>query len=133
MLITRECDYAIRIMRALSSGEITNIQTICEQEQITSAIAYKIARKLEKAGFIKSHRGSTGGYALNCDLENTSLYDILTIIDPKLLLIECMQTGYECSVNTPKTPCLVHREFCRIQNKMNQELKECSLAKIMHG
>lgn len=133
MLITRECDYAIRIIRALSSGEITSIQMICEKEQITSAIAYKIARKLEKAGIIKSYRGSTGGYALNCDLDNTALYDILTIIDPKLLLIECMQSGYECSVNLPEHPCLVHREFCRIQNKLNQELKECSLAKILRG
>lgn len=133
MLITRECDYAIRIIRALSSGEIANIQTICGQEQITSAIAYKIARKLEKAGFLKSYRGSTGGYALNCDLEKTTLYDILTIIDPELLLIECMQSGYECTLNLPRRPCLVHREFSRIQSKLNQELKECSLAEILHG
>jgi Rrf2 family iron-responsive transcriptional regulator len=131
MLITRECDYAVRIIRALSSGEITSIQYICEQEQITTAIAYKIARKLEKAGYLKSYRGSTGGYALNCDLDHVTLYDILTVIDPKLLLIDCMQSGYECSLNTHKHPCRVHKEFCRIQNKLNQELKAKSLANIL--
>ncbi|MBE5981309.1 MAG: Rrf2 family transcriptional regulator [Paenibacillaceae bacterium] len=133
MLITRECDYAIRIIRALSSGDIMNVPTICEKESLTSAITYKMARKLEKAGLIKSYRGSAGGYALNCDLERTSLYDILTVIDSKMLLIECMQSGYDCLVNQPKQPCLVHREFLRIQLNLNRELKECSLAKLLHG
>ena len=73
MLITRECDYAIRIIRALSPGDIMNVPTICEKESLTSAITYKMARKLEKAGLIKSYRGSAGGYALNCDLEHTTL------------------------------------------------------------
>ncbi len=133
MLITRECDYAIRIIRALSSGDIMNVPTICVKESLTSAITYKMARKLEKAGLIKSYRGSAGGYALNCDLERTTLYDILTVIDSKMLLIECMQSGYDCSVNQPKHPCLAHREFLRIQMNLNKELKECSLAKLLHG
>lgn len=132
MLFTRECDYAVRIIRSLSTGEITSIQYICEKEQITSAIAYKIARKLEKAGLLKSYRGSAGGYALNCDLEKLTLYDIFTVIDPKLLLIDCMQPGYECSLNSQKHPCHVHKEFCRIQSQLNRELKEKSLAKILH-
>ncbi len=42
MLITRECDYAIRIIRALSSGDIMNVPTICEKESLTSAITYKM-------------------------------------------------------------------------------------------
>lgn len=131
MLITRECDYAIRIIRALSFGGLSNIQTICSQEQMTQPIAYKIARKLEKSGFIKSFRGSTGGYALNCDLETTSLYDILTVIEPELLLIECMQPGRGCLVNQPGKPCFVHGEFSRIQQLLYQELKGCSMAKIV--
>ncbi len=132
MLITRECDYAIRIIRALSSGEIISIQNICEEEKITTAIAYKISRKLEKSGILKSYRGNAGGYALNCNLHKISLYDILTVIDPKLLLIECMQAGYDCSLNTPQKPCLVHNEFCRIQNKLNEDLKKRSLASVLN-
>jgi Rrf2 family protein len=133
MLITRECDYAIRIIRALSSGEIISVQTICEQEQITSAMTYKITRKLEKAHIIKSYRGSMGVYALNCELNQLTLYDIFEVIDPKQLIIDCMQPDHKCSLNTTSIPCLVHREFCRIQNNLNQDLKEKTLAKILHG
>lgn len=131
MLITKECDYAIRIIRALSNGETDSIPSISEREQITPANAYKIARKLEKSGYIKSFRGSAGGYALNCDLESTTLYDIISVIDPKMLLIECMQAGYDCPVHSNQRPCHVHREFARIQKNLNQDLKKFSLAKIL--
>jgi len=112
------------LQRCMNSSEIL-------REKITSANAYKIARKLEKAGYIKSFRGSAGGYALNCDLEKTTLYDIITVIDPRMLLIECMQAGYECPVHSHKQPCHVHREFARIQSNLNQDLKKYSLAKIL--
>ena len=75
MLFTKECDYAIRIMRALSSGELISVSRICEMEHLPSAMTYKITRKLEKSGFLKSCRGTNGGYALNLKLAEISLYD----------------------------------------------------------
>ena len=73
MLFTKECDYAIRIMRALSSGELISVSRICEMEHLPSAMTYKITRKLEKSGFLKSCRGTNGGYALNLKLAEISL------------------------------------------------------------
>lgn len=34
MLFTKECDYAIRIMRALSSGELISVSRVCEMEHL---------------------------------------------------------------------------------------------------
>ena len=53
LLITREADYALRIMRALAGGEQRTAADICQQEQIPDQFVYKIAKKLEKAGFFK--------------------------------------------------------------------------------
>ena len=39
MLFTRECDYGVRVMRALSSGELVSVSKICEMEYLSSAIA----------------------------------------------------------------------------------------------
>ena len=88
MLFTKECDYAIRIMRALSSGELISVSRICEMEHLPSAMTYKITRKLEKSGFLKSCRGTNGGYALNLKLAEISLYDLCAAIDPDILLYE---------------------------------------------
>ena len=83
MLFTKECDYAIRIMRALSDGELVSVSNICAAEQLPSAMTYKITRKLEKQGLLKSCRGTNGGYCLNRTLSEISLYDICAAVDPE--------------------------------------------------
>ena len=50
MLITRECDYGVRIVRALAKGEKMCVNQICEKEDLTPAFVYKILKKLEKNG-----------------------------------------------------------------------------------
>ena len=71
-----------------------------------------------------------GGYALNQSLEDISLYDVCSAIEPDILLLECMKKDYHCSMNTQNTPCLVHGEFCRIQRILLQELQQKSLADL---
>ena len=82
MLFTKECDYAIRIMRALSDGELVSVSNICAAEQLPSAMTYKITRKTGKNRvFLKSCRGTNGGYCLNRTLSEISLYDICAAVD----------------------------------------------------
>lgn len=133
MLFTKECDYAVRILRALSSEKIRSIQEICKEEHISSAMAYKIARKLEKSKIIKSYRGSTGGYALNCDLDSLTLFDVFNAMDSHLVLMECLRPDHKCLLNKDGTSCKVHSELCQIQRNLNQQLKEKSLAKIFNS
>lgn len=128
MLFTRECDYAVRIIRALSAGGIVSVQDIAAGEDLSVSITYKITRKLEKAGLIESYRGSSGGYALKQPLDRLTLYDVFTVIDHDLLITECAGHSHTCSRNTGGHVCLVHGEFCRLQRLMMQELKSKPLS-----
>lgn len=47
MLLTRENDYAIRMLRAMKDGEKHTMKDICQEEEIPEAFAYKIVRKLQ--------------------------------------------------------------------------------------
>jgi len=125
MLFTKECDYAIRIIRALSSGELVSVSNICAAEQLPSAMTYKITRK--------SCRGTNGGYCLNRALSEISLYDICASVDPDILLLECIKKDYHCSMNSQQKPCLVHREFCRLQSMLLQEMRQKSLSELFFG
>lgn len=131
MLFTRECDYAVRIMRALSDGKTLNVQKISECEDITTSITYKIARKLERAGYIRSYRGTNGGYALNMPLEDISLYEIFTVIDRDLFITSCTNSEFSCSRNTHDHKCMVHQEFLRLQSMIEGELKSKKLSDVM--
>jgi len=46
MTMTRESDYAVRIMRALSHGSLKTVKEICGEEAIPTQFAYKILKKL---------------------------------------------------------------------------------------
>ena len=48
MLITRECDYAVRVVRALVAGGRMSVGDICDKEFITAPFAYKILRNFRK-------------------------------------------------------------------------------------
>ena len=138
MLFTRECDYAVRILRALSGGGVVSVQDICALEDLSVSITYKITRKLEKSGILKSFRGTNGGYALNRPLNDLTLLEVFTAVDSQLLVTECtgsLGTGHShsCSRNTADHPCLVHAEFLRIQSLLIKELNARPLSQIIKG
>lgn len=130
MLFTRESDYAIRILRALRSGEKLSVQEISKKEHITVKIAYKLASKLDAAGLIRSYRGSKGGYALNKPLSEVTLFDVAMAVDRDLYITECLKAGFDCSRNCAADPCGVHKEFAALQRTIISTLKGKSLAEI---
>ena len=132
MFITRECDYAVRVISALAGGSRLSVSEICEKESITAPFAYKILKKLQEAGLVKGFRGVHGGYALNCGPEEITLYDIYSAVDPELLIIECMGQGYECVRNGKSDgQCMVHCELEEIQKELWALLKRKNMKELL--
>ena len=131
MFLTKECDYAIRIIRELSSGDITSVKCICENEHIPHQFAYKILKKLEKAGLVISYRGNAGGYQLVADLDQITLLDVVCSIDDQLVLNKCLIDGYYCPNNEKKDCCKVHHELKRVQTVLVATLQENTMQEIL--
>lgn len=132
MLITRECDYAVRVIRALAGEERLSVAEICEKEAITAPFAYKILKKLQKAKIVKGYRGVHGGYSMDQKLEELSLFDVYSAIDPEMFIIECMDENYSCVRNGQDgIPCKVHWELKSIQNELWKLLKRKSLRELL--
>ena len=133
MFITRECDYAVRVLRALAGESRLSVSDICEKEYITAPFAYKILKKLQKSGIVKGYRGVHGGYALNRGLDELTLYDVYTAIDPDMFIIECMDPSNVCIRDGQNgTPCLVHRELAEIQDELWKLMRRKSLKDILY-
>lgn len=125
-LINRETDYAIRILRSLSVGKLSSIPQICEEQYIARPFAYKISKKLEKAGLIGVKRGSNGGLFLACDLSEKSLFDVMSALDSIQHVNDCFADGYECECQNSAI-CRTHNKLKAIENHINKELKACIL------
>jgi len=132
MFITRESDYAIRIVRALADGENRTVHEICAIEKIPKQFAYKILKKLERGKLVKVQRGAHGGYRLFKEVANITLYDILASVAESLSINECLKDGTNsCERHSDLAPCSVHIECKRLEVLIVSALKEKSMESIL--
>ena len=131
MFLTKECDYGVRIIRALSDGEKRIVESICEEEHIPGQYAYKILKKLERAGLVQGVRGRNGGYKLNKALQQITLFDIVTAIDSNLYIFECLRKGHKCVNNPTGTTCSIHTEFERVQQNVKAEMSRNNMQVLL--
>jgi len=131
MFLTKECDYGIRIIRALGNGEKKTAEEICADESIPGQFAYKILKKMERGGFIQSCRGRDGGYWLVKPLDEITIHDIITTIDEYLFLNECLREDRPCTRNPKSAPCAVHIELERIQDILVSQLRMKSIKEVV--
>lgn len=131
MVITRETDYALRLLRALADGEQHSVRQIAQSELLPQPFAYKILKKLEKGGFLHVTRGTAGGCRLAADLSQTSLYDLMAALGERSSLSSCMDPDYPCSWRSCHGSCSVHNKLLEIQSALDAELRTHSLREIL--
>lgn len=132
MLITREIDYSLRVLRALSDGEQATAATIAQREVLPQQFTYKIIKKLAKAGMVQIVRGSGGGYRLTADLSRITLYDLLQGMGSEEWVNACMDPTYICPWREEyQRPCDIHCRLREIQNTIDQEIKNHTIQEIL--
>jgi len=127
MLITREMDYALRVLRALHREGQLSAAAIAQKEHMPKAITLKVLRKLHTAGMISSCRGSSGGYALKRPCESMHLGELFQALGEPIYVNRCQTPGYHCE-NCAPNHCGVCRELFRIQKVLDEELHKTSLS-----
>jgi len=132
MIISRETDYALRILRALSDGQQITTEEICKREVLPQQFVYKILKKMERAGYIQIIRGTNGGCRLITDLKNRSLFDLIEIMEADRKISACTQPGFECAWRLKNgTKCTVNNKLIQIQNVLDTELRAHSLHQML--
>ncbi len=130
MLVTREMDYAMRVVRALDGREgLSTAAGVAERERMPVAVTLKILKRLAAAGVVESRRGAAGGYRLRRTTEELTLYDLFRVFDREPLLNRCQAAGYRCE-NRPDGDCGTCRELCRIQEVLDAELRRTPLKEL---
>lgn len=87
-LIRKESEYAIRIVKLLSTfpdNKILKLKEISEIENISIHFSAKILRNLSKRKIVNSFRGSQGGY--NLKKKRITYYEIIKAIQGEIKII----------------------------------------------
>lgn len=96
MKISTKGRYALRLMLDLASnntGENISIKAISERQEISTKYLEQIISMLNRAGFVKSERGSGGGYRLTKKPEEYTVGDILRLTEGSLSPVACVDGG----------------------------------------
>ncbi len=102
-LLSRKTDYALLILSYLHTHSTGGCaRTIAEQYGLSRAFVANILKELCQKGFVTSHRGVKGGYALQRPAASISLAELLENLEDGFQLADCNSTPHdgenECSV-----------------------------------
>lgn len=128
-MMTREMDYALRIVRALHQEGQLSAAAIARREHMPKAVTLKILKRLHAAGLVDSRRGPSGGYLLLRGCGELYLQDVVRALGESVYVNRCQQPGYQCE-NRPSGGCGLCRELSRIQKALDRELSRTPLIAV---
>lgn len=99
MKISTKGRYALRVMidLALNNNEkYISLKDIAERQEISNKYLEQIISLLNKAGYLETARGNTGGYKLAKEPKEYTVGDILRATEGDLAPIYCLTEAGEC-------------------------------------
>jgi Rrf2 family nitric oxide-sensitive transcriptional repressor len=91
MMLSTTAEYALRIMIALaeSGKDSLTSEAISSAAQVPPDYAVKVLQLLARAELVRAQRGRGGGFSLTCDPAQTTLLDVVSVIDPLKRIRSC--------------------------------------------
>lgn len=130
MRITREADYALRIIVMLAAeGQQLDAKIISEKNDIPYRFTLKILRKLVQAEIVKSFRGVNGGYILNRKPSEITMKEVIETIDGKIAINKCFENPEACKNNGV---CKVQKKLYGVQKVIAGELGKITFEDILN-
>jgi Rrf2 family protein len=130
MFLSKKCTYGIRALIYLLSvypnGQLT-IPAIAANTKIPKKFLDQVLLQLNKAGILKSKKGSRGGYSLHKSPREITIYEIIEALSGPILVAECAENNFYCN---KKEKCKVNDYIMETSEKIKAIFKETSLQQI---
>lgn len=94
MKISTKGRYAVRLMLDIaehSNGENVSIKDVAKRQNISLKYLEQIVNMLCKKGYLKSQRGSLGGYKMTRPPEDYTVGDILRVTEGDMAPVACLE------------------------------------------
>ena len=118
MIFSRTSQYAIQALIYLATqprGKPVLNREIADSLGVPSAYLAKILQDLSRGQILDSSRGRRGGFSLRRDAEQTSLLDIILLLEGIRVKRECLLGLKQCR---DETACPVHRKWKRVKHEL---------------
>ncbi len=123
--ISQKLEYACRatVQLARSSDSILRLEEIAQREKVSSNFLVQILNALRSAGIIQSKRGKHGGYFMERNPEDISLYEIIKAVNSGVVADVTVKDGESAQS--------VASLWIKISSEIDDLLKKTSLQDMM--
>ncbi len=131
MKISTKGRYAVDVllyMAADNSGEYITLKSIAESQSLSWKYLEHIVSVLNKAGFVKSSRGSQGGYKLARQPEEYTLGMILRLMEGSLSPVNCLESENDCP---NQNHCVTMRAWKQLADAIDDVVDGITLADLV--
>lgn len=132
MRVSTRGRYALRLMLDLAvhdTGENISLKSIAQRQEISGKYLEQIIGMLTKAGFVRSTRGSFGGYRLARPAKEYTVGSILRLTEGSLAPVPCVEEGIE---NCAKAEtCVTVTVWRELNDAINSVVDHITLADLV--
>jgi len=96
MKLSTKGRYGVKAMvdLAINYGkEPVSIKSISERQKISEYYLEQLFSSLRKSGLIKSVRGANGGYILDKEPKDITVYEVLEVLEGPIEISNCLEDG----------------------------------------
>lgn len=139
LALPKKTDYALIALQYLLEhpGRIAPAREIAEAYHLPCALLMNVMKELQQGAIVKSIRGAKGGYQMNVDPAQTSLYEVVVLTSGEPHLTECcggeeanLSLGQGCSV---REHCPVKGPLRALHDRMVKFLKDVKLNDLLQA
>lgn len=129
MKMSTRSRYGLRMLIELAyhpKDELVSLRKVANRLDISKKYLERIAKILEDSGLIIANKGVKGGYQLKKDPHDIRILDIISALEGKLALSECLITRCD-----RQDDCLANRFWLKLGRNIKSFLGQQSLADLM--
>lgn len=93
----------------------------------------RLISTLRKGGYLSSTRGARGGYTISCDLNKTTVGDILRCLEGELVPVDCIIDKNASCGDGSCYKCTTKDIWVKIHEKTNEVVDNITIAQIIEG
>lgn len=131
MQLSTKVRYAARAMVEIARNykdEPLQLNDIACKQEISVKYLEQIMSPLRARGYVRTQKGSRGGYHLAVKPEDITLYDIVVSVDGTIAPVSCVDNEASCYRSKN---CVTKNVWSRMRDAMQKELQAKTLADLI--
>ena len=127
MLISTKTRYGLRALIDLIinyKDKPIYLKEIAKRQHIPLRYLENIFLKLKNQGIVKSYKGKGGGFVPEKDTSNITLFDLISLLENKRTLSECITEPLKCDLSKD---CKTRELWVKLEKSINEKLESITI------